>query len=194
MKVKHFHHQLYTTLNRPSILMLTLRHWKILINTLLRWCSFSIIASYMLTVTAGIRLCNQFAMSSTWMQDIATGVFLFLFLSLLYIQNKYSERKTESIPVNDNGTQLSPFYLQRHFTTNKKRIAGYVTITLVVWLIMSANIFSHFQTTITFLMISGLMLYGFGLFMIRNLLKEKCMIRQMICKAKRFKMDIDTTR
>jgi hypothetical protein len=54
--------------------------------------------------------------------------------------------------------------------------------TFIAWLIMTGFSVSDQHAATGFFMLLGLTLYGFGLFMIRNLLKEKCAIRQMINK------------
>ena len=54
MKIYRFHQQVRIALNPPPGLLVALRHGKIMINTLLRWCSAGLISSYILTITAGI--------------------------------------------------------------------------------------------------------------------------------------------
>lgn len=154
-----------------------------MINTLLRWCSAGLIASYILTVTAGIHFYNQLALSSGWMSNLVLVLFILLFTWLLYIQYKYSEKRTEYLPVSDHDIKLNSFYIKDHYKTNQKLIGIYVIATFVAWLIMTGLSVSDQYTAMGFLLLSGLTLYCFGLFMIRGLLKEKCAIRQMINKS-----------
>jgi hypothetical protein len=182
MKVYRFQQQSRTALNHPSGLLIALRHGKIVINTLLRWCSASLIASYILTVTAGIHFYNQLVLTSGWMSNLILVLFILLFTCLLYIQYKYSEKRTECLPVSNNEIKLNSFYIQNHYKTNQRLIGIYVVATLVAWLIMTGLSVSDQYVATAFFMSSGLALYGFGLFMIRGLLKEKCAIRQMINK------------
>ncbi|MDB5149234.1 MAG: hypothetical protein JWQ57_3254 [Mucilaginibacter sp.] len=153
-----------------------------MINTLLRWCSAGLIASYILTVTAGIHFYNQLALTSGWMSNLILILFVLLFTWLLYIQYKYSEKRTECLPVRDNDIKLNLFYIRDHHKTNQRLIGIYLIATFVAWLIMTGLSISDQYAAMGFLLISGLALYGFGLFMIRGLLKEKCAIRQMINK------------
>lgn len=153
-----------------------------MINTLLRRCSAGLIASYILTVTAGIHFYNQLALSSGWMSNLILILFVLLFTWLLYIQYKYSEKRTECLPVSDNDIKLNSFYISDHYKTSQRLIGIYMIATFVAWLIMTGVSVSGQYSAMGFLLLSGLALYGFGLFMIRGLLKEKCAIRQMISK------------
>jgi hypothetical protein len=182
MKVYRFHQQSRTALNHPAGLLIALRHGKIVINTLLRWCSAGLIASYILTVTAGIHFYNQLALTSGWMSNLILVLFILLFTWLLYIQYKYSEKRTECLPISNNDIKLNSFYTRDHYKNNQKLIGIYVIATFVAWLIMTGLSVSDQHSAMGFIMLSGLALYGFGLFMIRGLLKEKCAIRQMISK------------
>lgn len=182
MKVYRFHQQVRSALNHPSGILIALRHGKIVINTLLRWCSAGLIASYILTVTAGIHFYNQLALTSGWMSNLILVLFVLLFTWLLYIQYRYSEKRTECLPVSDNDIKLNSFYIRDHYKINQRLIGIYVTATFIAWLIMTGFSISDQHAAMRFFMLSGLTLYGFGLFMIRNLLKEKCAIRQMINK------------
>jgi hydrogenase-4 membrane subunit HyfE len=182
MKVYPFQQQGRTVLYHPSDLLVALRHGKIVINTLLRWCSAGLISSYILTVTAGIHFYNQLVLTSGWMSNLVPVLFVLLFTWLLYIQYKYSEKRTECFPVSDNDIKLNSFYIRDHYKINQKLIGIYMIATLVAWLIMTCLSVSGQYIATGFFMLSGLALYGFGLFMIRGLLKEKCTIRQMISK------------
>lgn len=153
-----------------------------MINTLLRWCSAGLIASYILTVTAGIHFYNQLVLTSGWMSNLVLVLFVLLFTWLLYIQYKYSEKRTECLPVSDNDLKLNSFYIRDHYKINQRLIGIYLIATFVVWLIMTGLTVSDQHAAMAFLLLSVLALYGFGLFMIRGLLKEKCAIRQMIGK------------
>jgi hypothetical protein len=139
-----------------------------------------------LTVIAGIYFCNQIALSLTWAPSLIIGLFLLLFISLLYVQNRYSERRVETRPVTDNDLQVTSFYLRNHYRANRKRVGIYVIITFFAWLVMTGNLLSQYQTAMSFLVITGLTLYGFGLVMMRNLLREKCVLKQKINKLGHF--------
>ena len=182
MKVYRFQQQSLTALNHPSGLLIALRHGKIMINTLLRWCSAGLISSYILTVITGIHFYNQLALTSGWMSNLILVLFILLFTWLLYIQYKYSEKRTECLPVSDNSIKLNSFYIRDHYKTSQRLIGIYVITTFVAWLIMTGFSVSDQYAAMGFLLLSGLALYGFGLYMIRELLKEKCAIRQMINK------------
>jgi hypothetical protein len=182
MKVYRFQQQSRTALNYPSSLLVALRHGKIMINTLLRWCSAGLIASYILNVTAGIHFYNQLALSSGWISNFILVLFVLLFTWLLCIQYKYSEKRTECLPVNDHDIKLNSFYIKDHYKTSQRLIGTYMIATFVAWLIMTGISISDQYSAMGFLLLSGLALYGFGLFMIRGLLKDKCAIRQMINK------------
>ncbi|WP_166086207.1 hypothetical protein [Mucilaginibacter inviolabilis] len=182
MKVYRLQQQSHAAFKHPSGLLVALRHGKILINTLLRWCSAGLIASYVLTVTAGIHFYNRLALTSGWISNLILVLFILLFSWLLYIQYKYSEKRTECLPVGDNEIKLNFFYIRNHYKANQRLIVIYVIATFVAWLIMTGLSVSDQFSTIGLLLLLGLALYGFGLFMIRSLLKEKCSIRQMISK------------
>ena len=98
MKVYRFQQQSHAAFNHPSSLLIALRHGKIMINTLLRWCSAGLIASYILTVTTGIHFYNQLVLTSGWMSSLVLILFVLLFTWLLYIQYKYSEKRTRMPP------------------------------------------------------------------------------------------------
>lgn len=182
MKVYRFQQQNPAALNHLSSLLIALRHGKIMINTLLRWCSAGLISSYLLTVTTGIHFYNQLTLTSGWISNLVLVLFILLFASLLYIQYKYSEKRTECLPLSDNHIKLDTFYIRDHYKMNQRLIAIYVTTILAAWLIVMGLTISDQHAVTGFILLSGLVLYGFGLFMIRGLLKEKCAIRQMINK------------
>lgn len=190
MKVYRLQQQSHAAFNHPSGLLVALRHGKIMINTLLRWCSAGLIASYILTVTAGIHFYNQLALTSGWMSNLVLVLFILLFAWLLYIQYKYSEKRTECLPVSNNYIKLNSYYIEDHYKTNQRLIGIYVIATLVAWVIMTGFSVSDQFSATGFLLLLGLALYGFGLFMIRGLLKEKCVIRQMISKFGPFQNEL----
>lgn len=188
MKVRHFHHQHFDTLRQsfavddPPTLLVSLRHGKIIINTLLRWASAGLIATYILTITAIIIFYNQLSLSAAWSSNIALTLFIFLFVFWLYIQYRYSEKRAESRPDACGHTLLNSFYIRDHYKTSHRLLGIYLSVVLAAWILMTAVLFAHLQLSLTFLPILSLVLYSFGLWMIRMLLKEKCMIRQMINK------------
>jgi hypothetical protein len=186
MKAHRFQQQIHTALNHPSGLLVTLRHGRMMINTLLRWCSAGLIASYILTVVSGMHFYNQLALTSPWMPNLILVLFIFLFTCLLHIQYRYSEKRTECLPVDDNGIKLNSFYVRDHYKTNQRLIGIYVITIFITCLLMTGISFSNQHTEAGFVMIAGLTLYVFGLFIIRGLLKEKCAIRQMINKFGQF--------
>ncbi|SIR56129.1 hypothetical protein SAMN05421821_108207 [Mucilaginibacter lappiensis] len=190
MKVYRFQQQSRTALNHPPSLLVALRHGKIMINTLLRWCSAGLISSYILTVITGIHFYNQLVLTSGWMSNLILVLFVLLFTWLLYIQYKYSEKRTECLPLSNNDIKLNSFYIKDHYKTSQRLISIYVIATFVAWLIMTGLSVSNQHSVMGFLMLSGLTLYGFGLFMIRGLLKEKCAVRQMINKFGLFQNEL----
>ena len=161
-----------------------------MINTLLRWCSAGLISSYILTVITGIHFYNQLALTSGWMSNLILVLFILLFTWLLYIQYKYSEKRTECLPISNNDIKLNSFYIKDHYKNNQRLIGIYVIATFVAWLIMTVLSVSDQYSATGILLLSGLALYGFGLFMIRGLLKEKCAIRQMISKFGPFQNEL----
>ena len=190
MKVYRFQQQSRAALNHPSGLLIALRHGKIMINTLLRWCSACLIASYILTVTTGIHFYNQLTLSSAWMSNLVLVLFVLLFAWLLYIQYKYSEKRTECLPLNNHDIQLNSFYIRDHYKMNQRLIGIYLVAIFVAWLVVTELMVTDQHAAMSLLMLSGLILYGFGLFMIRGLLKEKCAIRQMINKFGSFQNEL----
>jgi preprotein translocase subunit YajC len=179
MKIHRFQQQLTSALNHPSGLLITLRHGKILINSLLGWCSAGLISSYMLTVAIGIHFYNQLLSLSAWMSNLILVLFILLFTLLLFIQYRYSEKRTGNLPLKNNDIQLN---LSGCYKTNQKLIIVYLIATLGVWLSITFIPASDKYITTGSLMIFALALYFFGLFLIRNLLKTKCAIRQLINK------------
>ena len=179
MKIYRFQQQVSSALNHPSGLMIALRHGKIVINSLLGWCSAGLISSYMLTVAVGIHFYNQLLSLSAWMSNLILVLFILLFTLLLFIQYWYSEKRTENSPVKNNDIQIN---LTGCYKTNQKLITIYLIAVLGVWLSMTFIPVSDKYMATGSLMISALALYFFGLFMIRNLLKTKCAIRQLINK------------
>ena len=169
-------------LNHPSGLLISLRHGKIMINSLLRWCSAGLISSYILTVITGIHFYNQLALSSQWLPNLILALFIVLFACLLYIQYRYSEKRIERLCGSENGIQLSSYYVRDHYKTNQRLTGIYVIAIIITGLLMTGTSFSDQGRETGFIMIAGLALYVFGLVMIRTLLKEKCAIRQKINK------------
>ncbi|MDB5087623.1 MAG: hypothetical protein JWR09_1617 [Mucilaginibacter sp.] len=182
MKVYWFHQQVRIALNHPSGLLVALRHGKIMINSLLRWCSAGLISSYILTITAGIYFSNQLILLSGWLPNLVLVLFVLLFACLLYVQYRYSEKRTENRSISDDDIKLNSFYIRVRYKINQRLTSMYVIAVLAAWLLMITIPFSNQHAITGFLMMFGLTLYGFGLLMIRGLLKEKCAIRQMINK------------
>jgi hypothetical protein len=182
MKAYRFHQQVRIALNPPPGLLVALRHGKIMINTLLRWCSAGLISSYILTITAGIYFSNQFILLSGWLPNLMLVLLVLLFACLLYVQYRYSEKRTENCSISDNDIELNSFYVGVRYKTNQRLTFMYLTTVLATCLLMAIVTFSGHQAVTGFLMMFGLTLYGCGLLMIRSLLKEKCAIRQMINK------------
>jgi hypothetical protein len=188
MKVRHFHHQHFNNLYQlsavddPPALLVNLRHGKIIINTLLRWCSAGLIAAYILTITATINLYNQLSLSTPWLSNIALALFIVLFMVWLYVQYHYSEKRAESKSDTCGEIQLNAFYVKDHYKTNHRLIGIYLSVVLAAWILMTAVLFAHLQMPLTLLPVLSILFYSFGLCMIGILLKEKCMIRQMINK------------
>jgi len=188
MKVRHFHHQHFDTLQQsfavddPPALLVNLRHGKIIVNTLLRWASAGLIATYSLAITAIIIFYNQLSLSSAWSSNIALTLFILLFIFWLYIQYRYSEKRAESKPGTCGEMRLNSFYVREHYKTNHRLIGIYLSVVLAAWILMTGVLFAHLQLSVAFLPVLSLVLYSFGLWLIRMLLKEKCMIRQMISK------------
>ena len=180
MKIYRFQQQVSHVLNHPSGLMIALRHGKILINSLLGWCSAGLISSYMLTVAVGIHIYNQLLNLSGWLPYLILILFVLLFTLLLFIQYRYSEKRTEKSPVNETCSNLNSFQLTGCYKTNQKLIIIYLVAILGAWLSMTIIPVSDQYMETGILMTSALILYFFGLFMIRNLLKTKCAIRQQI--------------
>jgi hypothetical protein len=182
MKVYRFHQQARIALNPPPGLLVALRHGKIMINTLLRWCSAGLISSYILTITAGIYFSNQLTLLSGWLPNLILALLVLLFACLLYVQYRYSEKRIENCSISDNDVELNSFYVGVRYKTNQRLTLMYVIAVLATSLLMAIIIFSGQQAVTGLLMMFGLTLYGCGLLMIRGLLKEKCAIRQMINK------------
>jgi len=153
-----------------------------MINSLLGWCSAGLISSYLLTVAVGIHVYNQLLSLSGWMPNLILILFILLFTLLLLIQYRYSEKRMENIPVNDTEVKVNSFYLSGCYKTNQKLIIIYLITIIGAWLSMTLIPTSDKYMETGILMISALILYFFGLFMIRNLLKTKCAIRQLINK------------
>ncbi|MEN0055221.1 MAG: hypothetical protein AAGC65_16220 [Mucilaginibacter sp.] len=160
--------------------MIGLRHGKILINSLLGWCSAGLISSYMLTVAAGIHIYNQLLSLSGWLSYLIIILFVLLFTLLLFIQYRYSEKRTENSPVDTPHSNLNSFQLTGCYKTNQKLIIIYLITILGAWLSMIIIPVADQYMETGILMMSALILYFFGLFMIRSLLKIKCAIRQQI--------------
>jgi hypothetical protein len=182
MKIYRFHQQVRIALNPPPGLLVALRHGKIMINTLLRWCSAGLISSYILTITAGIYFSNQLTLFSGWLPNLILILLVLLFACLLYVQYRYSEKRIENCSNSDNDIELNSFYVGVRYKTNQRLTFTYLITVLATCLLMIIIPLSGQQTVTGFLMMTGLILYGFGLLMIRGLLKEKCAIRQMINK------------
>ena len=180
MKVRHFQEQLSPALNHSSALLVGLRHGKIMINTLLRWCSAGVLSSYLLFVTIGIHFYNQLTQTSGWVPNLLLVLFILLFTCLLYVQYRYSEKVTENLPFSENDMKLNSFYVRDHYKTYQRLIGSYVVANFVSWLAMACIRFPHQQIVTGLFIISGLAFYIFGLFIIRGLLKEKWAIRVMI--------------
>lgn len=182
MKIRYLHQPAHTALRHPAGLLISLRHGKIMINTLLRWCSGGLMASYILTVIAGIRFYNQLILTSVWIHSLILVLFVFLFACLLYIQYHYSEKCAKNLPGTDSDIKLDAYYVGCHYKSSQQRIVAYIGAILIAGLVMTGLLFSNLHAAADLIMISGLMLYGFGLYMTRELLMEKCAIRQMISK------------
>jgi len=181
MKVYRFHQQVHIALNPPPGLLVALRHGKIMINSLLRWCSAGLISSYILTITAGIYFSNQLTLLSGWLPNLILVLLVLLFACLLYVQYRYSEKRIENCSISDNDVELNSFHISVHYKTNQRLITIYVIAILTAWLVTGIS-FSGQHIAAGFLIMPALILYGFGLLMLRGLLKEKCAIRQMINK------------
>jgi hypothetical protein len=180
MKVYQFQQRAYTASNHNLDLLVGLRHRKIIINNLLRWCSAGLASSYILTIITGIYFYNQLTLISMWEPDLVLVLFALLLMWLFYVQYQYSEKKTESRPFYDDRIKMKPI---NNYYLNKQRLTNiYMIISFATWLIMIGIFFWNRQMTKGVFIIFGLILYSFGLFMIRDLLREKCFIRQMIRK------------
>ncbi|HWZ13666.1 MAG TPA: hypothetical protein VNW95_00410 [Mucilaginibacter sp.] len=182
MKIRYLHQPAHTALRHPTGLLISLRHGKIMINTLLRWCSGGLMASYILTVIAGIRFYNQLILTSPWIPGLILALFVLLFACLLYIQYHYSEKCAKNLPSTGNAIKLDAYEVDCRYKSSRQRIVAYIGAVLIAGLVMTELLFSNLHAATDLVMISGSMLYGFGLYMTRELLMEKCAIRQMIAK------------
>jgi hypothetical protein len=184
MKVYQFHQQACVPSNHNPSLLIGLRHRKIMINTLLRWCSAGLISAYILTVITGIYFYNQLTLTSIWGPNLILILFVLLLIWLLYVQYQYSEKKTGSRLIGDKDIKPDLFSIKDCYRNNQRLTNTYMIASLTTWLMMIGVFFSHQQMVKSVFMILGLALYSFGLFMIRGLLREKCFIRQMIGKVR----------
>jgi hypothetical protein len=180
MQVKHFNPQASNLLSHPSALLISLRHGKILINNSLRWCSVGLVASYMLTITAGIYFNNGLALTSAWTSYLLPTSLILLFVCLIYIQYCYSEKRTDNSRLYEKDIRSNSDNIGGHYKTNRKFVRYYLIANLSIWASMAFFSLPEVHGAPIFYLVSGLTLYGLGLFKLAALLKEKCTIGRKI--------------
>jgi len=179
MKIRHFNLVQFQAFQHHSTLQIGLRHGKIIINTLLRWCSAGLLSCYLLTVIACIHFVNYMAFTSSWVTDMIVFLLVLLLVGLLFIQDRYSEKRNENDPVSHRDSPLSTFYVRSCYQINKRLVIIYLSANMAGWLLLTV-IPLPIQPALTALfVVIATILYAAGLMLLRRLLKEKCAIRQM---------------
>lgn len=177
MKDRHVNRKLEWTLNEGSHQLVDLRLEKMMVNPLLRYCSLTVFGSFLLTTIATFNLCNQIGI--TWITNCFLAFSILLFAALLFIQDHYSERRTER--KNISYKQFAPKYLSgEHMKNDKKNVIILVGLTIIALLLLSQDIMLHQIPALIFLSVAGTTLYTVTLLMIRKLLIEKLVLKQTI--------------
>jgi drug/metabolite transporter (DMT)-like permease len=178
MNNRHFIRKIEGESTQSSQLLLYLRMERMKINPLLRYCSLTIFVSYIITIISSFNLCNQ--IGTKWVTACFLLFFILLFVSWLWVQDHYSEKRAERKNiiykklryVELSGGNYSKTY-RRYFN-----ILSGLAVTCLLLLIWDLA-FNHTPVMI-FLAIAGTSLYILTLFMIRKLLIEKLVLKQTI--------------
>lgn len=168
-----------TILGHPSTTLVALRHAKIKINTLLRWCSAGLMASYLLAIVTGIRCYRDYALISVWFTWLVPAMLILLFVCLLLVEFYYSEKKSENKYEGKNYPKPSLPMIKNLLKINGQITGFYAAAAAITWLLAAAIIFGKHEG-IVFMLLTALILYGFGLFVMATLLKDKSATRRMI--------------
>jgi hypothetical protein len=152
-----------------------LRLKRMMIIALLRYCSILILSAFLLITIALCYLCNIIGFMSL------TNAFLFfltvLFLALLWVQNRYSERRTERLNIcfTDSICTIDQIKNMRSYLVILS-LLNYLTF---LWL-AGAVIHQH-VVPMLFSTVMGTAIYIIALCMIRKLLKAKAVLKRTIC-------------
>jgi hypothetical protein len=170
--------QARVVLSDPGVTLVALRHAKLKMNTLLRWCSAGLIASYILAIVTGIRFCSYVFVSEyvTWLIPAILAVLL---LCLLLVEYYYSEKKSDNKYIGKNYEMPTLPMIKAHLKINKQITAIYLIAVVLGWLLAIAIIFGK-HGGLALIILSALILYGFGLFIIAVLLKDKSITGRII--------------
>jgi hypothetical protein len=179
MKIRHFNLVQFQAFPHHSTLQIGLRHGKIIINTLLRRCSAGLLSSYLLTFAVSIHFVNWMTFTSSWATDMIVLLLVLMFVSLLFIQDRYSEKRHANDLVSRREAPVNTFAIRSCYQINKRLLVIFLSANVSGWLLLTVIPLPAQPALTALFVVMATSLYAAGLMLLRRLLKEKSAIGQM---------------
>ena len=168
---------------QTSDFLVRLRQQKLMINKLLRWCSFGVIASFIMIVISAIPFVNKLSLKAGWVVYLLPVLLILLLVALILLEYRYSEKRVRNSFSGEQDSKLYPFPIRYDVTSKKRPIIIYLTGISVIWIFTGFTSFATGYIASISLFIAGLFFYLLGLYLFKILLKKKCGIRQLLYKS-----------